>query len=208
MGRAPTDTKEKLIETATELIFRDSYGAVSVDEICSTAGVHKGSFYHYFPSKADLALEAIEDRVRELQTEYDSIFSSENPPVRRFELLAQFVYEQQENIRKERGCVCGCPFATLGSELAAQDENIGKRISGMCAEKLSYYEETLRDLIKEGLLDKNTDVSTKAQDIHAFILGHLMVARINNNLEFIRDHLKDSLSALIGINENTKAIAA
>lgn len=56
MGRAPTNTKTKLIETATDLIWRDSYGSVSVDDICAQTGVKKGSFYHYFPSKAHLAL--------------------------------------------------------------------------------------------------------------------------------------------------------
>ena len=204
MGRAPTDTKQKLLETAMELIFRDSYGAVSVDEICTKAGVHKGSFYHYFPSKADLALETMENCMRDAKVQYDDIFSASRPPIERFELLVEHIYNQQAQIQKERGCVYGCPFATLGSELAAQDEKIGEKITSICTKNISYYESTLRDLVAEGILGKNTDIKTRAQDIYAFIFGHLIMARINNDLSFIKNHLKDSLFALIGITAESK----
>lgn len=204
MGRAPTDTKEKLIDTARELILRDSYGAVSVDEICSRAGVHKGSFYHYFPSKADLALATMENCMQEAKAQYDDIFSQARPPLERFEMMVEHIYEQQEQIRQERGCVYGCPFATLGSELAAQDEKIGKKITDICTKNTSYYESGLRDLAAEGLIDANTDIKTKAQDIYALIFGHLIMARINNDLSFIKNHLKDSLFALIGVPAQSK----
>ena len=34
--------------------------AVGVDEICRPAGVHKGSFYHFFPSKQALVLAVLD----------------------------------------------------------------------------------------------------------------------------------------------------
>ena len=61
MARPDNGTRQKLIETAKNLIWTSSYGAVSVDDICRTANVKKGSFYHYFPSKQDLALAAMEE---------------------------------------------------------------------------------------------------------------------------------------------------
>jgi TetR/AcrR family transcriptional repressor of nem operon len=61
MPRPPTGTRQKLIDTATDLIWTSSYGSVSVDDICHTAGVKKGSFYHYFPSKHDLAATVLLD---------------------------------------------------------------------------------------------------------------------------------------------------
>lgn len=44
MGRSPTKTKTRLLETANELIWKSSYGSVSVDDICTASGVNKGSF--------------------------------------------------------------------------------------------------------------------------------------------------------------------
>jgi len=48
--RQDNTTKQKLLETAMELIWVSSYGSVGVDDICKRAGVSKGSFYHFFPS--------------------------------------------------------------------------------------------------------------------------------------------------------------
>jgi len=94
MGRTTTDTKQKLIDTALELIWKSSYGSVSVDDICKAADVKKGSFYHFFPSKVDLAIAAIEESYKSLKPLYEN-FSPESALVKRFERLAEFVYESQ-----------------------------------------------------------------------------------------------------------------
>ena len=51
-----TTTKDRLIESAAHVLHQRSYGSVGVDELCERAGVRKGSFYHFFESKRDLAL--------------------------------------------------------------------------------------------------------------------------------------------------------
>jgi TetR/AcrR family transcriptional repressor of nem operon len=38
-----SETKRKLLETAVELIWESSYGSVSVDDICTKAGVNKSA---------------------------------------------------------------------------------------------------------------------------------------------------------------------
>jgi len=41
-------TKDKLLQVAFDLLWDNSYGSVSVGDICERAGVNKGSFYHFF----------------------------------------------------------------------------------------------------------------------------------------------------------------
>ena len=49
---SPTaDTQTRILESARELIHSRSYADVGVAAICEHAGVNKGSFYHFFPSK-------------------------------------------------------------------------------------------------------------------------------------------------------------
>src|ERR1700761_7359982 len=103
------DTKQILIDTASELIWKNSYGAVSVDDICKAADVRKGSFYHFFPSKVDLATAAMEHSYQGMKINYDRIFSAETAPIERFEKLADFVYEGQMESAAKYGRVCGCP---------------------------------------------------------------------------------------------------
>src|SRR6267154_2537844 len=52
------ESRLKLLRTAHELIWRQSYGSVGVDQICEQSGVKKGSFYHFFRSKSERALRA------------------------------------------------------------------------------------------------------------------------------------------------------
>jgi len=204
MGRAPTQTRHKLIETATELIWRNSYNAVSVDEICAQANVKKGSFYHYFPSKADLALATMDWCMEETKAQYDDIFSATRPATERFAMMVEHIINQQEEKYTQLGQVCGCPFATLGTELAAQDAVIGQKINDICAKKSAYYEQALRDLVAEGAISPSTNIKQKAEEIFAFVVGQLIMARISNNLSSIKDHLQQSLFDLIGIQPQEK----
>ena len=204
MGRAPTNTKQKLIDTAKELIWSESYNAVSVDDICKESDVKKGSFYHYFPSKAHLALETMDSCMEETKQAYDDIFSPTRPPLERFALMARYVIDQQKEISKELGHVCGCPFATLGSELAAQDKEIGEKISNICAKKTAYYESALRDLITEGTIAADTNVNVKANEIFSFIIGQLIMARIKNDMSFMEDNLERALFDLIGVRQSVQ----
>lgn len=49
-------TREQLVENGIALFKQYGYENVSVDRICKESSVTKGSFYHYFHSKADLLL--------------------------------------------------------------------------------------------------------------------------------------------------------
>ncbi|GJM03529.1 MAG: TetR family transcriptional regulator [Rhodomicrobium sp.] len=208
MARAPSDTRQNLIETANELIWLESYNSVSVDDICAKANVKKGSFYHFFPSKADLALATMEYCMQQTIADYDDIFSPRRHPIERLDQMADYLYEKQEKMRIEHGQVCGCPFITLGSELAAKDEAIGEKVRDICAKKLTYYESALRDLIAYKEIDPTTDVKLKAQEIFAFIVGQIILARIKNDLSFIRHSLKSGLRDLVGIQQKVENVAS
>src|SRR5436190_14865238 len=53
-----SDSKTKLLDAALQVIRMKGYAATTVDDICHRAGVTKGSFFHHFKSKDDLALGA------------------------------------------------------------------------------------------------------------------------------------------------------
>ncbi len=51
-------TRTSLLDAALKVIRRKGYSATTVDDICAAAGVTKGSFFHHFAGKEQLAVEA------------------------------------------------------------------------------------------------------------------------------------------------------
>jgi TetR/AcrR family transcriptional repressor of nem operon len=52
------NSKTKLLDAALGVIRSKGYTATTVDDICESAGVTKGSFFHHFKTKDELALAA------------------------------------------------------------------------------------------------------------------------------------------------------
>jgi TetR/AcrR family transcriptional repressor of nem operon len=52
------ESKTKLLDAALHVIRAKGYAATTIDDICHRAGVTKGSFFHHFKSKDELALAA------------------------------------------------------------------------------------------------------------------------------------------------------
>ena len=57
-GQNHHESKRKLLDAAFFVIRSKGYTATRVEDICEAAGVTKGSFFHHFKTKEDLALEA------------------------------------------------------------------------------------------------------------------------------------------------------
>jgi TetR/AcrR family transcriptional regulator, transcriptional repressor for nem operon len=52
------ESKTRLLNAALHVIRAKGYSATRVEDICEAAGLTKGSFFHHFNSKEDLALAA------------------------------------------------------------------------------------------------------------------------------------------------------
>lgn len=55
---AKHESKTRLLNAALHVIRAKGYTATRIEDICEVAGLTKGSFFHHFESKEELALEA------------------------------------------------------------------------------------------------------------------------------------------------------
>lgn len=56
----PHQSKTRLLDATIKVVRTKGYNATRVEDVCAEAGVTKGSFFHHFKSKDDLALAALE----------------------------------------------------------------------------------------------------------------------------------------------------
>jgi TetR/AcrR family transcriptional regulator, transcriptional repressor for nem operon len=178
--RRESDTKLKLLNTAVDLIWENSYGSISVDDICNRAGVNKGSFYYAFKSKSDLAVAAFENHWNKKRSLMDQIFSSQVSPLERLENYCDRIVEDQLAKYDKIGKLCGCPFSSIGSELSTQDEGIRKKAHELSERSMKYLAGTLRDAGAEGTVEVKDPVEL-AREVFCYITGLIMQAKIENN---------------------------
>jgi AcrR family transcriptional regulator len=60
------ERREQLLAAGVDLLTRRPHEEVSIEDIAAAAGASKGLLYHYFPTKKDFILAAIERGQREL----------------------------------------------------------------------------------------------------------------------------------------------
>ncbi len=197
------ETKRKILETALELIWESSYGSVSVDDICTKAGVNKGSFYYAFKSKSDLAVAAYERHWELKRPILDSVFSSQTPPLERLAKYCVGVVEDHNEKYRTSGKILGCPFCSLGSELSTQDENIRKKVEQTTDRFVKYFESVVRDLAEEGLIESK-DHAELAREINSYITGVILQAKIDNNPKGL-DRLQPGVLRLLNLKKVSTA---
>ncbi len=194
MGRA-SDAKEKLMEAVRELIWTGSYGSTTIDHICEKAEVKKGSFYYFFDSKGDLAVQAIAEEWEHRRPELDSLFSPTIPPMERLRRYCDYSYRFQDEMREKCGQVLGCPLFSLGAEVSSQDAPLRKKVREILDYKCKYLETAIRDAHAAGLIHA-PDAASKAKTLFAYYQGLLTQARIENNLESLRGAYQGTLDLL------------
>ena len=58
MPRRAVNARTRLLESARDVIRAKGFSATTVDDLCKTAGVTKGAFFHHFKSKEELGVAA------------------------------------------------------------------------------------------------------------------------------------------------------
>lgn len=177
-----SDAKEKLTEAALGLIWASGYGATSVDDICAKANVRKGSFYHFFKSKADLEIAALEENWLRSRQRWNDIFSPTVPPLQRFADFFDFVIRRQEHLRAQYGSVLGCPLCSVGSEVSTTETSIRDKTLEIMESCVKYFESAIRDAHAHGLIVA-PDAKTRAKALYAYFQGVMAQARIANSLQ-------------------------
>ncbi|WP_424186336.1 TetR/AcrR family transcriptional regulator [Actinokineospora sp. G85] len=180
MGRT-SSARERLLATACDLIHERGYTAIGVAEICATADVRKGSFYHYFESKQALAGEAVEQRWATERAAWTAELSGSDPALVRLERLLRAQVSAQVESKRSHGHLRGCLFGNLASEIAPAETELGARLSAVFAEQVDLVAATLTTAAAEGAIPAEPDPRTTARAVLAHLEGMVLFARLAND---------------------------
>ena len=161
-------TRTQIMTAAMEHFCRSGYDAASVSEICKTAGVSKGAFYHHFPSKKALFLALTDRWLQELDSQILS-FRVPGKPV------PQSMLDMADMV--------GSIFTVASGQLpmfmeflvqANRDKVIWNAVIAPFQEYQERFSGLIDDGIKEGSIHPDTDAQTVARVLIAFAVGVIL----------------------------------
>ncbi|CAA9230455.1 MAG: Transcriptional regulator, AcrR family [uncultured Arthrobacter sp.] len=194
MGRK-SDARERILEASTALFQQRAYASIGVAEICSAAGVPKGSFYYFFPSKQALALEVINAHWIKQGAQWSGILTSSEPALDRLRKLFLATAEVQTTALKGTGSVTGCLFGNLALEVSAQDNPVRERLQQIFEEQIDLIEAAVREGAAAGEF-AGVDPRGTAKSIVAQIEGMVLFAKLFNDPGQLDALWQNSLSLL------------
>jgi len=182
MGRK-SDAKQRILDSARELIYASSYANVGVQTICEQAGVKKGSFYHFFSSKQALTLAVLDQLWKFSQEQAAQAFTEQIPPLQRIQHFVAWAYDWQMAVQQDTGVAQGSPYGNLAVELSTQDEVIRQKIAEIFNGIKKQLETALQAAMDEGVLAEDIDVKATAIAMLAYLEGLALLSKTYNKTE-------------------------
>lgn len=178
---ASADTRQRIVDSARALMTSRSYADVGVAAICAEAGVSKGSFYHFFPSKRELMLAVLDSGFDRLKSGLlDKAFAEDVGPMERLQRFAALNTQYQAGFFRDTGAVPGCPFGNLAAEQAGQDELLRSRVARVFARLRGLLRETLEQAVAAGEIGV-IDTDATAEAMLAYVEGVILLAKTAND---------------------------
>jgi TetR/AcrR family transcriptional repressor of nem operon len=173
------DTRDRILQSAQELIHERGYEAVGVAEICTRASVNKGSFYHFFRTKENLGLAVIDAYWEQSRGGFDGLAAPGEPLLQLREFLgAMFSHLKQD--KKAHGCVRGCLFGNMALELAPQAPAVQQRLNTIFGEQNEFLAGLIRRAVDAGDLPPQ-DAEQSADDLIAHLEGAVLISKVRND---------------------------
>lgn len=170
--------RNELIQVGREIIVQQGFKAASLNDILTTAGVPKGSFYYYFASKEDFGLAIVDDFANEYRHRLKALLEDErHSPLTRLRNYFELKIAEME----ARRCSDGCLIGNLAQELSAQNELFRDRLDRVFAEWEQYFIRCLKAACEAGEIRCD-----RYEDLAKFILssweGAILQAKVTKSV--------------------------
>jgi TetR/AcrR family transcriptional repressor of nem operon len=195
MGRT-SDARERLIDTGAGLMHARGINDVGVQEICVAAGVQKGSFYHFFKSKDELAAAALDKHWSDARSQYWRLaFGEDIAPLDRISRFFQMAYFYFKQAHDAGTGIWGCPFGNAALEMAAHNDAISEKVSLVFSDATSFLRRAIEDAARRGEITVQ-DPQQSAESLWAYYEGIVLVAKARRDPEVIRRLGQDAVNFL------------
>ena len=192
----PTPTKQRLLDSALQLMLAKGFPATTLDEICTAAGVTKGSFFHYFADKEEIGASVLDYFVAgRMQAVQEATFHKLSDPLKRVYGYIDFMIKMSRDSSAMPSCLLG--------NFAQDLSDTHPRLLAQCGRHFNQWAQMLKrdlDQAKAKYAPKAAfDTLSLADHCIAVLEGALILAKARDDRKVIERqlrHLKSYLQSL------------
>jgi TetR/AcrR family transcriptional regulator, transcriptional repressor for nem operon len=169
-------TRDRIVETAAGLMFRQGVAGTTTEQVQAAAGVSASQIFHYFADKRALIRAVIA-----YQTE--AVLAAQQPLLARLDSMdalrawADLYVGIEEQLKYEGGC----PLGSLGSELAETDAAARQDVERGFARWEEAIRDGLRAMYARGDLRRSADPDALALALLTAVQGGLLMTKIRRD---------------------------
>jgi TetR/AcrR family transcriptional repressor of nem operon len=178
-----TTTRERLIESARELLWERGYVGTSPRAIQERAGAGQGSMYHHFSGKPELALEALRRSASAMRETAAAELSGAGSA---YDRVSAYLLRSREVLR-------GCPVGGLTQDPEIINDPV---LRGPVGETFAWLRQRLTEVIASSGEFRELDPTDTAATIVAVLQGGYVLARAAGSAEPFDQAINGALALL------------
>jgi AcrR family transcriptional regulator len=176
-GRA---TRDRILDTATGLIFEHGVAGTTLDDVRAAAKVSKGQLYHYFADKDDLIHVVIDRTIQQVLGAQPRLADLST-----WTAISSW-FDDLVELQVDRGAVGGCPIGGLAGELAETDELARAELAAGFDRWEAPLRRGLEQMRAEGKLRRSAAPARLATSTLAAIQGGLVLTQTRRDPHQLR----------------------
>ncbi|HHJ1300085.1 TetR/AcrR family transcriptional regulator [Pseudomonas sp. P1B16] len=191
MKKPANEMREHILDVARALMTHKGYTAVGLNEVLSTAGVPKGSFYHYFKSKEEFGQALLDVYFDEYLSRIEPILKQQANGAQSLLKYFQYWSETQYDEAVDNKCL----VVKLGAEVC----DLSEVMRHVLDKGTSRIIRLISDSIERGIADGSIvtkDSKALAESLYQLWLGASLMAKVNRSTQPFQSALAMTKSLL------------
>lgn len=184
-------TREKILDTALEMILHQGFASTSIDKVIEKIGITKGAFFYHFKSKREMAVALINKFADNDYTHLvDSKSQAEKLSRDPLQQLLTFVGLFEEMFGQLTEPYPGCLFAVFCYQGDMFDEEIRGIITSELGEWRRYISNKVHDIMQTRTPKVPVDVESLADLMTTIFEGAFIMSKAFNDFSMVAKHLR------------------
>ncbi|MFJ4542357.1 TetR/AcrR family transcriptional regulator [Pseudomonas sp. P1.31] len=176
MKKPNQDMRQHIIDVAKSLMTHKGYTAVGLLEVLKTAGVPKGSFYHYFRSKEEFGQALLEEYFQEYIGRVDIVMAAQGNGAERLLGYLRYWAKTQAFDHPEEKCL----VVKLGAEVCDLSQDMRSVLEEGTALIIQRITRCVEQGKADGSITTTQDAEALAESLYQLWLGASLLVKVRN----------------------------